>query len=131
MDAYLVIRLLPQEEAGCYDLSSWHQYDPSGWHPARGPVTQVTLETAERAVQTLVYEAAEEWDDAGAIHIEFMLDSDDLNLPVHRWRLELDSESPIPLCMGRTGVGGGHARTRTGGHRRLPPARPAGHGDAP
>ncbi|MFE2442029.1 effector-associated domain 2-containing protein [Stenotrophomonas sp. NPDC087984] len=100
VDAYLVIRLLPQEEAGCYELSSWHQYDPSGWHPARGPVTQVTSETAERAVQTLVYEAAEEWDDAGAIHVEFMLDSDDLNLPVHRWRLELDSESPIPLYMG-------------------------------
>ncbi|BBJ38959.1 hypothetical protein SSPO_016770 [Streptomyces antimycoticus] len=99
VDAYLVIRLLPQEEAGCYELSSWHQYDPTGWHPARGPVTQVTSETAERAVQTLVYEAAEEWDDAGAIHIEFMLGPDDLNLPVHRWRLELDSEMPTPLYM--------------------------------
>ncbi|OPF80667.1 hypothetical protein VT50_0212025 [Streptomyces antioxidans] len=100
VDAYLVIRLLPQEEAGAYELSSWHQYDPTGWHPVRGPVAQVTAETAERAVQTLVYRAAEEWDDARAIHIEFMLGPDDLNLPVHRWRLELDSESPIPLYLG-------------------------------
>lgn len=99
VDAYLVIRLLPQEEAGCYELSSWHQYDPSGWHPARGPITQVTSETVERTVQTLVYEAAEEWDDARSIHIEFMLGSNDLNLPVHRWRLELESELPTPLYM--------------------------------
>ncbi|MFC9225463.1 hypothetical protein ACFT8W_32870 [Streptomyces hygroscopicus] len=99
VDAYLVIRLLPREESGAYELSSWYQYDPTGWHPARGPVAQVTSETAERAVQTLVYEAAEEWDDARAIHVEFMLGPDDLNLPVHRWRLELDSELPTPLYM--------------------------------
>ncbi|GAA1122705.1 sugar ABC transporter substrate-binding protein [Streptomyces javensis] len=48
-----------------------------------------------------MYRAAEEWDDARAIHMEFMLGPDDLNLPVHRWRLELDSELPIPLYMER------------------------------
>ncbi|MET7904968.1 hypothetical protein ABZS86_27300 [Streptomyces sp. NPDC005355] len=99
LDAYLVIRLLPQEEPGRYELSSWRQYDPTGWHPARGPVTQVTSATAERAVQELVYAAAEEWDDARCIHVEFMLGQDDLNLPVHLWRLELDSELPTPLYM--------------------------------
>ncbi|MFG2580178.1 VMAP-C domain-containing protein [Streptomyces malaysiensis] len=113
VDAYLVIRLLPQEEAGCYELSSWHNYDPTGWHPARGPITQVTTETAERAVQTLVYEAAEEWGDAREIHVEFMLDADDLNLPVHRWRLELDSELPTPLYMDHPVVVRSLERSRT------------------
>jgi hypothetical protein len=99
MDAYLVIRLLPQEEPGRYELSSWHQYDPSGWNPARGPAVRVTSATAERAVQDLVYAAAEEWDDARCIHLEFMLAADDLSLPVHLWRQELDSELATPLCM--------------------------------
>ncbi|WP_431774107.1 effector-associated domain 2-containing protein [Streptomyces cucumeris] len=99
VDAYLVIRLLPQAEPGRYELSSWHQYDPTGWHPVRGPVTQVTAATAERAVQDLVYAAAEEWDDARCIHVEFMLGPEDLNLPVHLWRQELDSDLATPLYM--------------------------------
>ncbi|MGR3935107.1 VMAP-C domain-containing protein [Streptomyces sp. BRA346] len=98
-DAYLVIRLLPQEEPGRYELSSWHSYDPSGWHPVRGPVTQVTAATAERAVQELVFAAEEEWKDARCIHLEFLLGPEDLNLPVHLWRKELDSTMATPLCM--------------------------------
>ncbi|MDT3396892.1 hypothetical protein RKE29_09580 [Streptomyces sp. B1866] len=98
-DAYLVIRLLPQDQPGRYELSSWHSYDPEGWRPVRGEARKVTAATAERAVQELVYQAAEDWVDARRIHLEFVLASDDLNMPVHLWRLGLDSELATPLCL--------------------------------
>ncbi|MEU9793713.1 hypothetical protein AB0E27_24320 [Streptomyces sparsogenes] len=98
VDAYLVIQLLPQDEPGRYELSSWHAYDPTGWYPVRGPVSKVTAATAERAVQDLVHEAAVEWEDARCIHLEFVLSAEDLDLPVHLWRHELDSDFATPLC---------------------------------
>ena len=48
---------MPQEKPSHYELSPWRRYDPSGWHPVRGPLTQVTSATAERAVQELAYAA--------------------------------------------------------------------------
>ncbi|MGY0064464.1 VMAP-C domain-containing protein [Streptomyces sp. LZ34] len=98
IDAYLVIQLLPQDEPGRYELSSWQAYDPTGWYPVRGPVSKVTAITAERAVQDLVHEAVVEWEDASCIHLEFLLSAEDLHLPVHMWRHELDSDFPTPLC---------------------------------
>lgn len=98
IDAYLVIQLLPQDEPGRYELSSWHAYDPTGWNPVRGPASTVTVATAERAVHDLVREATAEWEDAHCIHLEFVLSAEDLHLPVHMWRHELDSDFPTPLC---------------------------------
>lgn len=98
IEAYLVIQLLPQDEPGRYELSSWHHYDPADWNPVRGPVSKVTAATVERAVQDLVQEAAVEWEDAHCIHLEFVLSADDLHLPVHMWRDELDSDFATPLC---------------------------------
>jgi vWA-MoxR associated protein C-terminal domain/vWA-MoxR associated protein middle region 0/Effector-associated domain 2 len=98
IDAYLVIQLLPQDEPGRYELSSWHAYDPTGWYPVRGPASTVTTATAERAVQDLVHEAVVEWEDARSIHLEFVLSAEDLHLPVHMWRDELDSDFATPLC---------------------------------
>jgi hypothetical protein len=101
-DAYLVIRLLPAEEPGRYRLTSWRHYgsgEPGSWQPRQGRTAVFTLAEAEAEVQELVYEAEEEWArDAGCIHVEFALLTEELNLPVQLWRFELDSDTPALLC---------------------------------
>lgn len=99
-EAYLVVQLLPQDEPGRFLLSSWRHCAPGSWSPALGRRVPVTWESAERVVQELVYEAAEEWaQDADCLHLEFLLGPDELNIPVHLWRQELDSDHATPLCM--------------------------------
>ncbi|SEF89110.1 hypothetical protein SAMN05216223_102382 [Actinacidiphila yanglinensis] len=101
-DAYLVIRLLPRESPGRYELTSWRHYgsdDPANWQPRPGPTAVWTLAEAERQVEQLLFEAEETWArDADQIHVEFALLTEDLNLPVQAWRYELDSDTPMPLC---------------------------------
>lgn len=100
IDAYLVVGLLPQDEPGRYLLTSWRQYDPYEWRPATGPGEYVTRATAERAVRRLVHEAEEEWaKDARDIHLEFLLGADDLDLPVHLWLRDVDTDIPMTLGM--------------------------------
>ncbi|KUJ68391.1 hypothetical protein ACZ90_19145 [Streptomyces albus subsp. albus] len=113
-DAYLVVRLLPQDEPGRYLLTSWRQYDPREWRPALGRSEYVTLASAERTVRQLVREAEEEWaKDARNIHLEFLLGADELNLPVHLWNRDADSELPMPLGMAYPVVVRSLERSRT------------------
>ncbi|MBH5333616.1 hypothetical protein IHE55_01850 [Streptomyces pactum] len=99
-DAYLVVRLLPQDEPGRYLLTSWRSHDPERWRPVAGPSEYVTRATAERAVRRLVHEAEEEWaKDARDIHLEFLLAAEDLDLPVHLWLRDADTDVPVPLGM--------------------------------
>ncbi|MFJ9862665.1 hypothetical protein [Streptomyces sp. NPDC101165] len=116
-NAYLVVRLLRREEAGRYLLTSWHHYDPDdpdAWRPRQERSVEVTLAEAEREVERLVFEADEHWArDADRIHVEFLLGSDDLTLPVHRFRTELDSDPVSHLSVGYCVVVRSLQRSRT------------------
>jgi vWA-MoxR associated protein C-terminal domain/vWA-MoxR associated protein middle region 0/Effector-associated domain 2 len=102
-DAYLVVRIEPHAEPGRFRLTSWQHHDvdnPTAWHPRQGETVAVTPHTMERAVEDLVQEAEEDWArEARDIHLEFELGPEELTLPVHRWRKELDSGMASPLCV--------------------------------
>ncbi|MFJ9249760.1 hypothetical protein [Streptomyces sp. NPDC101776] len=116
-NAYLVVRLLRREEPGRYRLTSWRHYDPdepTSWRPAQEASVEVTLAEAEREVERLVFEADEDWArDADRIHVEFALGQEDLNLPVHRFRIEIDSPEPASLGVGYCVVVRSLTRCRT------------------
>jgi vWA-MoxR associated protein C-terminal domain/vWA-MoxR associated protein middle region 0 len=78
-----------------YLLSSWRQDDPAQWSPARGETRMVTFEELERRVDDLVVSAERAWSGhAAEVALEFVLPRKLLNLPVHLWRKEHDSEDP-------------------------------------
>lgn len=122
-DAHLIVRLLPREEPGRYQLTSWRHFgteDAEDWQPRQGPTAVVDLAQAERTVQDLLYEAEAYWaSDAGSIHVEFALMSEQLDLPVHLWRTELDSAQPARLCDQYTVVVRSLLRSRTPRWHRL------------
>ncbi|RKN12910.1 hypothetical protein D7319_00730 [Streptomyces radicis] len=101
VDAYLVVQLLPQDDSGGYLLTAWRQFDPEGWRPVQTVSVAVAgLEAAERIVQDLVWDAVADWaGDAETMHLEFMLSTDDLAIPVQHWRQEIDSDYATPLCV--------------------------------
>ncbi|MER6035346.1 MULTISPECIES: hypothetical protein [unclassified Streptomyces] len=116
-NAYLVVRLLRREEPGRYLLTSWRHYDPDApdsWRPRQEGSVEVTAAEAEREVERLVFAADEDWArDADRIHVEFLLGTDDLNLPVHRFRTELDSDPVSYLSVGYCVVVRSLQRSRT------------------
>lgn len=97
--ACLVVRLERDLlDAELYHMAHWCQMDPTGWRPRRGHDMTGSLQDIELAVAALVEEAESSWaNDAETISIEFLLPLDLLNLPVDQFRLDIESELPLPL----------------------------------
>jgi vWA-MoxR associated protein C-terminal domain/vWA-MoxR associated protein middle region 0/Effector-associated domain 2 len=87
-------------DSGRYILSSWTQRRPGPWHPQRGEDQLVTLDSAERTVESLVNQAESIWGkQPGRVVLEFILPATLINEAVDWWRTNSDSVEAIPFCL--------------------------------
>lgn len=84
-------------------VTSWRQDDTTCWPPVRGKTCMVSIEQLEQRVDELVVDAERAWAShsdsaANSVALEFILPRSLMNLPVHRWRKERNSEDGQPLA---------------------------------
>jgi class 3 adenylate cyclase len=83
-----------------YQVSHWRQDDPLEWPPARGETRIAVFDELEGVVDELIMNAEAAWSGyQGDVALEFVLPRSLINLPVDRWRSELNSSDPRPLSL--------------------------------
>ncbi|MBP2337700.1 hypothetical protein JOF41_003878 [Saccharothrix coeruleofusca] len=99
-NAYVVFQLQPEGTSGeVYRLLHWRQLDLSGgWYPERGEDHTGDLASVKHRVADVLEEVEAAWSEqAPAIHVEFVLSAEVLNLDVDQWPWETDNPLPEPL----------------------------------
>ncbi|MBY8848463.1 effector-associated domain 2-containing protein [Saccharothrix longispora] len=99
--AYLVLRIGCEGPTGdCYRLAHWRQLGNhrQEWSPLHGEDVTGTLDKVKQAVAELIDKVEDDWAQYSPdIRIEFVLDYENLGLPVDQWAWENDPFLAQPM----------------------------------